>query len=215
MDSKAADIMHEVTRATQLAYDANADSYAEATRDFGDFPGLIEELESFQAAVSGCGWVADLGCGAGRDTRHFVAHEIPTVAVDVSLQMLRHAIRQSDGGCAAVQSDMAQLPFRDEVFAGAWACASFVNLHSSQLSLVLHELFRVLKPGGAICASMKSGEGEKWSAGRSMTEPRWFNLMRPENFESLLADTGFRALETRWCGRPEWYVAIGRKPAQR
>ncbi|MCE7008589.1 class I SAM-dependent methyltransferase [Kibdelosporangium philippinense] len=205
--------MHEVTWATRRAYDANARSYADETVGYDKFPGLLAELERFESEIAPGQWVLDLGAGAGRDTAHLHGRGIRVVAADVSLEMLRTTRRRCEHACA-VQSDMTALPFRDASFAGAWACASFVHVHSGQLGGALCELYRVLAGGATIAASMKSGDTEGWSAGRSMAGQRWFNLMAPERFATMLSDCGFRDVRTRSCGRPDWYVATAVKLGQ-
>jgi ubiquinone/menaquinone biosynthesis C-methylase UbiE len=200
--------VHEVTRATTSVYEANAADYAAATWDYANFPRLLEALECFEHRIPPTGPVLDLGCGAGRDTGQLLARGFEVVAADVSAEMLRRT-RARCGEAIPVRLDLTQLPFQAGTFAGAWACASFVHIHSGQLAQALCELARVLKPGAPAAISMKTGEGEGWAAGTNVIGQRWFNLMPPDQFADALSAAGFGNVTISFRGRPEWYVATG------
>jgi SAM-dependent methyltransferase len=201
--------MHNVTRATQRAYDTNAANYAAATGDYDLFPGLLDAIECFGQEITSAGPVLDLGCGGGRDSAHLTTLGFVVVAGDVSAEMLRITRSRCGQDVITSQLDMAQLPFQAEMFAGAWVCASLVHIHSAQLVHVLHELFRVLKAGAVASISMKSGDSEGWSRGGAVAGQRWFNHVRPAQLVAAMAEVGFSDITVNFRGRQDWYIATG------
>jgi ubiquinone/menaquinone biosynthesis C-methylase UbiE len=185
--------MLDVRRMLRQLYDDEACGYAANTGSYADFPGLKEDVDAFVAQIEQPALILDLGAGAGRDSRYFAARGFSVVASDFSLEMLRIG-RSAE--VAQVQADMVQLPFRPNTFAGAWVCASLLHLPSRNHDQALIELLRVLAPGGLAAVSMKAGEGEGWTEGRSIKRLRWFTLVDPTEFVATLASKGF--MNTSW-----------------
>lgn len=200
--------MSDVRRMLRQLYDDEARDYAANTDSYADFPGLKEDVDAFVAQFAQSALILDLGSGPGRDSRYLAARGFSVVAADFSLEMLR--IGRS-AGVSQVQADMARLPFRSNTFAGAWVCASLLHLPSRNHDQALIELLRVLAPGGLVAVSMKAGEGEGWTEGRSIRRPRWFTLVDPVEFVATLASRGFMETSWSWCHRGSWFIAQGSK----
>lgn len=200
--------MSDVRRMLRQLYDDEARGYAANTDSYADFPGLKEDLDAFAAQLERSALILDLGAGPGRDSRYLAARGFSVVAADFSLEMLRIG---RPAGVAQVQADMAHLPFRSNIFAGAWVCASLLHLPSHNHDQALIELLRVLAPGGLAAVSMKAGEGEGWTEGRSIRRPRWFTLVDPTEFVATLASKGFIKTSWSWCNRGSWFIAQGLK----
>ncbi|MGH3830170.1 MAG: class I SAM-dependent methyltransferase [Pseudonocardiaceae bacterium] len=200
--------MSDVRRTLRQLYDDEARGYAENTDSYDFFPGLKEDVDAFVAQLEPSALILDLGAGSGRDSRYFAARGFSVVAADFSLEMLRIG-RSAE--VDHVQADMVQLPFQSNTFGGAWVCASLLHLPSRNHDQTLSELLRVLAPGGLAAVSMKAGEGEGWTEGRSIKRRRWFTLVEPTEFVAMLASKGFMSTSWSWCNRGSWFIAQGSK----
>lgn len=200
--------MSDVRRMLRQLYDDEARGYAAITDNYAGFPGLKEDLDAFAAQLERSALILDLGAGPGRDSRYLAARGFSVVAADFSLEMLRIG-RSAE--VTQVQADMVHLPFRSNTFAGAWVCASLLHLPSRNHDQALIELLRVLAPGGMAAVSMKAGEGEGWTEGRSIRRPRWFTLVDPTEFVATLASKDFIKTSWSWCNRGSWFIAQGLK----
>ena len=100
----------------------------------------------------------DLGCGSGRDLRHFSCEGFNVVGIDYSYSMLKLAKEFSKG--PVICGDFFHLPFKDRSFDAVWAIASFVHTPRYLISLGLSEIHRVLKHGALLITSLKKGTGE-------------------------------------------------------
>jgi SAM-dependent methyltransferase len=88
----------------------------------------------------------DAGCGLGTAIA-FLRPEARVVGTDVSLPMLREAVRR---GPVAVQEPFA-LPFADGAFDAAFAFCVYHHIDDEQRVRHLRELARVVAPGGRVC----------------------------------------------------------------
>lgn len=88
------------------------------------------------------GPLVDLGCGHGR---HLTALPRPVVGVDLDPLSLRRI------SGPRVRADFRALPFRESVFAGAYAWYSTLFIHDDATHLrTLREIARCLRPGGRL-----------------------------------------------------------------
>jgi SAM-dependent methyltransferase len=113
------------------------------------------ELATLRRLAAGAaGPLLDLGCGHGRHLRPMRAAGARVVGIDAAAALLRRA-----GGCVA-RGDMRRLPFRDGVFAGAWALFNTFGYFDDDGNLaVLRELRRVLAPGGWLLMDLPNRAG--------------------------------------------------------
>jgi SAM-dependent methyltransferase len=198
----------DVRRTLRQLYDEEAVGYAANTDSYAGFPGLKEDVDAFAARLERPALILDIGSGSGRDSKYLAARGFSVVAADFSLEMLRNG-RSAE--VTPVQADMVQLPFRSNIFSGVWVCASLLHLPSQNHDQALMELLRVLAPGGLAAVSMKAGEGEGWTEGRSIKRRRWFTLVDPTEFVATLASKGFTKTSWFWCNRGSWFIAWGSK----
>ncbi len=94
------------------------------------------------------GPVLDLCCGFGRHAKALQSKGLFVVGVDLSADLLVAADAQLDGHLA--RCDARQLPFRDASFGGLtnlFSSFGYFGVEGDQL--VLDEISRVLRPGGA------------------------------------------------------------------
>jgi SAM-dependent methyltransferase len=90
----------------------------------------------------------DVGCGEGRLTRHLkeLGHQV--VGIDASPSMVA-AARELDPSMDIRLADAAALPLDD---ASADLAIAFMSLHDiDAMPLAIHEIARVLVPGGRLC----------------------------------------------------------------
>ena len=125
-------------------YDRFASAY-DQRRDHG-YHALLDELESdlVRKKIRGK-LVLDAGCGTGLISRRLEDNHPVIVGVDLSFNMLEQA---RERGQHVIQSDLANLPFRDETFDGLFSLK--VLAHIPPLKETLKELGRVVKTGGVL-----------------------------------------------------------------
>lgn len=119
----------------------------------------------------------DVGAGTGVVSRVARSRGALPFAVDLSTAMLARA------PSARVAASVRALPFRDAVFDAA--AAAFVLNHLADPAAALRETARVVRPGGAVLASVFAA-GDEHPA--------------KDVVDRALYDLGWR--------RPEWYVAL-------
>ncbi len=178
---------------TAATYDRIAARYAaRATHP------LERELARFRQMVPTGGLVLDVGCGPGQYARALESRGLRVVGLDLSPGMLHQA--QVEGTHRLVCTDMCHLPIADERADGCFVCASLLHLPRDQAPQSLLEFHRVLRPGGALYAGVKEGEGEEWVASQEGRE-RFFAYYRPEEVDRLVRAAGFEIVDS-WVNPP-------------
>ncbi len=99
--------------------------------------------------------VLDAGTGTGRFAAFLEDQGNTVIALDSSQAMLG-ALREKAPPIPSVQSDIYELPLSDNSFDAA--VCMHVLFHLPDWPVVIAELARVLKPGGAVFFEMRSGE---------------------------------------------------------
>lgn len=200
--------MTNIRRALRYLYDEEAVGYAANTTNYLNYPGLRDDVDAFANRLIRNSLVLDLGSGSGRDSKYLLTQGFSVVSLDFSRKMLE--VGQCSG-VASVQADIVELPFRADVFAGIWACASILHLPLANHDQALREMLRVLAPGGLAAVSMKAGSGEGWGQGKSIQRQRWFALVEPTEFVVQMNEIGFSKASWSWCNRGSWFIAEGIK----
>jgi malonyl-CoA O-methyltransferase len=159
-------------------------SFDESSHDEEHFPSTIDSriqhvqilLKFFGDLTDKC--VLDVGCGKGRFAR--VLHERNPGAeiwgLDISEEMLRFV----PAGIHTKAGSMTELPFADSTFDFAYATESLE--HAVDIERAVHEMCRVVKPGGKLVIVDKNAE--HWGKLKTSAWERWFT--RGE-LEKLLA----------------------------
>ncbi len=104
--------------------------------------------------------ILDVGCGPGRDTRHFSDHGFEVIGIDMAHNFLKIASRNAPNA-RFIKMDMRNLGFPNDAFDGIWVAGSFYHIPKEDAKATLLEFNRVLKPGGLVHISLKIGDGEK------------------------------------------------------
>ncbi len=95
--------------------------------------------------------VLDLGCGMGRHSLLFAQHGFQVTAIDISesgLKKLSESAIKMNISISTVQTDVKDLPLRNESFDAVLAYHSIYHLDSDGIDRAIDEVHRVLKPKG-------------------------------------------------------------------
>ena len=158
----------------------------------------------FEACLKPGARILDLGCGGGRDSKHFLLQGYDVVPADGSAEMCRTASVFLDIPVRCIR--FSELEYEEE-FDGIWACASLVHVPQDQIRDVMARVKRALKPNGVLYASFKYGDGEENIRGRhfyyySEYDLDWISdlgLIRYWISEDVRPDrTGEKWLNTLW-----------------
>jgi len=112
------------------------------------------------------GAVADVGCGPGVLTAPLKERGVSVIALDRAPAMLAKA---AEGGALAVNADALGLPVRD----GSCEAAVALGLSSyvDDLTALLREMKRIVRPGGVVIVSVANSVAPDWLARRALRAP--------------------------------------------
>jgi SAM-dependent methyltransferase len=135
--------------------------------------------------------ILDLGAGAGWCSDLLGRLNRTTVALDISLELLRAGKSRPGSGLRAVAGDMEALPFAPGVFTKA-ICLSAIH-HVPDIPKAVKEIARVLAPGGMVLFS-EPGTGHA-NADVSTKAMRDYGVLEQdilvEDFMQACAEAGF------------------------
>jgi ubiquinone/menaquinone biosynthesis C-methylase UbiE len=166
-----------VTRAT---YDVIAATFA--VRTAHGHADLADDVAAMRDWVGAGAWVADVGCGPGRDSVALAGSGLRVVSMDLSVGMLRAGVV-----ARPVQCDMRSLPLRAGSVSGVWCQAALLHIPRRYAPGVLAGFARVLAPGGRLHLAVAEGDGEGWEVASTYESQR----------QRWLAEAGFVVDGTR------------------
>ena len=140
-------------RVSSFSFDRVADEY-EATRYL---PGPVADATAQRVltGLSAKDWYLDAGVGTGRFARALARRHTRTVGVDISRRMMREMRVRSGASPHLLCADLRRLPFADAAIAGVLAVHVFHLIPAWQRALA--EMWRVLRPGGALHLAVEDG----------------------------------------------------------
>ena len=116
-------------------YNLNAETYAlqSLKADVSDL------YTDFEECLDPGATILDLGCGSGRDSKHFVEKGFRVVPVDGSPEMCKFA--ESYLGSPVRCLQFSKLDYKKESD-GIWACASLLHVPKQNLDAVMQRVER-------------------------------------------------------------------------
>lgn len=197
-------VSRSIISRTADAYSCLVDEFIDATRSYGRYPGLDQELREFVAALP-AGAILDIGCGSGRDSFLVKALGRQVIASDISSAMLDR-LRPTMLRGSLVCCDVTQMAFVDNSFAGVIASGVVLHLPRDLCKSALIEIERVLIPNGNVAISMKRGRGEGWRSTEEFPLRRWFSYYMPTEFACLCEEAGLSVASVAITKRGDWFV---------
>jgi SAM-dependent methyltransferase len=191
-------------------YDLWSESYDQT-------PNLVVAMDSRHTvralAARGGELILDAGCGTGRNLAELLRDGCDPIGIDFSPGMLAVASRRHPAVPLALADLHSSLPFAGECF-DAVLCA-LIGEHLTNLSAVLMEFHRVLKPSGRLVfsayhpAMAEAGKEANFQVGD--IEYRLGAVRHSaEDYHGAITGAGFRDIERReYSGDPDLARAVG------
>jgi SAM-dependent methyltransferase len=181
----------DIKQVVRRGYDEAAESYL-ASRpmvgaDVALLRGFVDRLPAGAAVLDG-------GCGAGRPVAEALRRAgLAVTGLDLSHRQL--VLARDLGWAAAVQGDLAALPFPDGAFAGVVSYYAIFHLPREEHPAVFAELHRVLRAGGLALLCLGSRDlPEDCDPDSWLGQPMyWSQFDAPTNI-ALLGAAGFDRL---------------------
>ncbi|MFV2088590.1 methyltransferase domain-containing protein [Micromonospora sp. LOL_021] len=187
--------------ALREAYDRCADTYGKVrNRRYDKFRNA--SLGWFAEEVRQVGdRVLDLGSGPGHEALLIKGKGLDPLAIDFSPRMVRNC---RECGVEALQMDLYDLHLPEAEFAGAWASFSLLHLPKKDMSVVLSEIRRALRPGGVVAVLLfeGSGEGPRHEDYEKFGVARYFSYYRPAELKTVIGRQFTIIREDRLAGSP-------------
>jgi SAM-dependent methyltransferase len=183
---------------TRRAYDTVAATYAAKLHDELDAkPFDRQRLDDFATRLAGAGPVVDLGCGPGHVAAYLKARGVEAIGLDLSPGMIAEASARHPA-IPFRQADMRALPFAKGELAGILAFYSIIHIPPDEVPAVLHELYRVLRPGGLLFLAFHLGNhtlhlDDWWEHAVDVD----FFFFEREAMEAWLRAAGFALVDAR------------------
>ena len=192
-----------ISEVTIAHYDRLAEAYWVGTLDHDvsqNYAALLDAIEGDPPYS-----ILDLGCGPGRDLRHFRSLGHDAVGLDGSKEFV--AMARSYSGCEVLHQDFLAMNLPESRFDGVFANASLFHVPSQELPRVLAELSRTLRPRGVLFCSNPRGHNEEGLSG-----DRYSCFFDLETWRNYVTAAGF--FEVRHYYRPpglprqkQWWLA--------
>jgi len=199
---------HGASAATIAHYDRVAAAYWDGTRDHDvsqNYTALLSAIEA-DSPYS----ILDLGCGPGRDLRHFRSMGHDAVGLDGSKEFV--AMARAYSGCEVLHQDFLAMTLPASRFDGVFANASLFHVPSRELPRILLELSRTLRPQGVLFCSNPRGNNEE-----GLSDGRYCCFLDLDTWRDYVSAAGFLELQHyyRPPGLPRrrqaWLATVWRK----
>jgi SAM-dependent methyltransferase len=180
-----------LSESTIAHYDRQADAFRDGTLDHDVSQNHAALLDAIEADPPFS--ILDLGCGPGRDLRHFRSLGHEAVGLDGSPEFV--AMAREFSGSEVLHQNFLALTLPESRFDGVFANASLFHVPSRELPRVLRELHAALRPRGVLFSSNPHGNNEEGLNGE-----RYCCFFDLETWRGYVSAAGF--LELRHYYRP-------------
>ena len=200
--------MLRLSESTIAHYDRQAEAFRDGTRDHDVSQNCAALLEAIEADPPYA--ILDLGCGPGRDLRHFRSLGHEAVGLDGSQEFV--AMARAFSGCEILHQNFLALALPEGRFDGVFANASLFHVPSRELPRILRELSATLRPRGVLFCSNPRGNNEE-----GLSDGRYACFFDLETWRSYVGAAGFQELRHyyRPPGLPRhkqpWLATVWRK----
>lgn len=172
----------ELMDKTKIFYNENAKDFFENTKNSN-----MEELYvEFEKYLKPNDKILDLGCGSGRDSKHFKEEGFQVISIDYAEELCR--IAKENLNLDVICMDIREMNYFEE-FNGIWACASLLHIKKTEILEVLKACYNALDKNGVFYISFKYGNGEREIG------DRFFNFYNEESLKELILQTKFEINE--------------------
>jgi SAM-dependent methyltransferase len=153
----------DISERTIADYERRTQAFWEGTRDHD----VSQNCQALLDAIEGDPpfRILDIGCGPGRDLRHFRSLGHEPVGLEGSPSFV--AMAREHSGCEVLQQDFLAMSLPAKSFHGVFANATLFHVPTKDLPRVLGELHAALKPRGVLfCSNPRGNNEEGWQGGR-------------------------------------------------
>ena len=187
---------------TEQYYHDNSKEFFDSTINADTTP----LYDHFLKYVPDKGYILDLGCGSGRDTKAFLNRGYRVDAIDGSKELC--ALASEYTGIEVKCMDFFEID-ANEKYDAIWACASLLHVEHDRLLGLIEKLRGAVKANGVFYMSFKSGDfaGER--------DGRFFMDMTSEKFHKIFCQLKGWTLVEEWESEDvrrgknvEWYNVI-------
>lgn len=154
-------------------YEVNANSFIENTLKLD----LSDLYSKFLASVPKSSTILDIGCGPGRDLKHFQSLGHTAIGIEPCEELAQFA--RNYAMCEVLTCQVQDYSPKVK-FNAIWACASLLHLSTEDLKASLNCFTTMLEKSGILYCSFKYGKFEGERGGR------FFNDQTLESFRKLL-----------------------------
>jgi len=172
----------------QQSYDRFAANYEEMRQT--EAPPILSLLTD---RLSDGAAVLDIGCGVGIPVAQTLARRFTVTGVDISGGMIKRA-RANVPGTTFIHGDIMSVEFPPAHFEAATAFYSIFNLPRKEHPELLRRIFRWLKPGGYLLATLSYNDEPAYTEDYYGVTMYWSNYGL-EKYEELLREVGLAILE--------------------
>lgn len=130
-------------------WEASAEAWIADMGEHGDFGRryVLDPIMCSRALARSPKNVLDVGCGEGRFCRMLRQHGLNVTGIDPTHRLIA-AARARDVDGTYLEASAEKLPFHDESFDLVVSYLTLIDIPDAQAAI--HEMARVLKPGGAL-----------------------------------------------------------------
>ena len=200
--------LQRISEITIGHYDRAAVEFWRGTRNHD----VDENYEALLQAIEGEPpfTILDLGCGPGRDLRHFRSLGHDVTGLDGSKEFV--AMARTNSGCEVLHQDFLVMDLPQSHFDGVFANASLFHVPSQELPRVLLELFTTLKSSGVLFCSNPRGNNDE-----GLSEDRYSCFFDFDTWRGYVTAAGFDEVRHYFrpsglpCHKQPWLATVWRK----